>query len=259
MTILRAVKYLKYILLSSSRRGHGIHSPFVFDLVSRVFRNKTDPAIVCTIEKVRRRMRRDRSSIMVTDLGSGSGSGQLKTKRSKVSYIARCSPVPKKYGVLLSNMAAEFGEPLIVELGTSFGISTMYMAASAPNAIVNTIEGCQSISDIAKKNFKDAGIENIEVLTGSFDELLPVIIERNIKPGLIFIDGNHRKEPLLRYFSRMVEISDRRTVIILDDINYSKEMQEAWNIIKQFEKVTATVDIFRMGMIFFREGIKKTM
>ena len=249
----RIAKYLKYILLSRHRNGYGIHSPFAFDLVSRVFRNKINPDIVFSIEKVRRRMISDRRSINVKDLGSGSR--KINTSLRQVSDIAKYSPVPKKYGVLLSNMAAEFGEPLIVEFGTSLGISTMYLAVSCTNAIVNTVEGCVATAEIAKENFKEAGIKNIEVLTGSFDEVLPVIINSNIKPGLVFIDGNHRKEPVISYFTQIAEISDNKTVIIIDDIYYSREMEEAWNEIKQFEKVTLTVDIFRMGIVFFREGM----
>ena len=172
-----------------------------------------------------------------------------------MSDIARYSSVPAKYGVLLSNIAAEFGEPLIIEFGTSFGISTMYMAATCTCAIVNTVEGCPATSDIARENFKEAGIKNIEVFTGSFDEVLPVIINSNNKPGLVFIDGNHRKEPVINYFNQIAEISDNKTVIIIDDIYYSREMEEAWNEIKRYEKVYLTVDIFRMGIVFFREGI----
>jgi predicted O-methyltransferase YrrM len=253
MTLFRASKYLKYILLSRHRRGHGIHSPFVFDLVTRVFRNKIDPDIVFSIEKVRKRMISDQRWIIVKDLGAGSV--KLKTNLRKVSDIARYSPVSQKYGVLLSNMSAEFGEPLIIELGTSLGISTLYMAASSKGTILNTVEGCPETSGIALENFRKSGYDNIEVHTGSFDEVLPVIISRNIKPGLVFIDGDHRKNPVINYFNQIAEISDNKTVIIIDDIHSSKEMEEAWIEIKRFEKVSVTVDIFRMGIVFFREAI----
>jgi predicted O-methyltransferase YrrM len=253
MIFFRATKYLKYILLSKHRKGHGIHSPFIFDLVTRVFRNKIDPAIVCTIEKVRNKLISDNRYIMVNDLGSGSE--KFKTKLRKVSDIARYSPVPGNYGVLLSNMAIEFGKPLIVEFGTSLGISTMYMAAACPGAIVNTVEGCPVIAEIAKDNFKEAGLGNIKIFNGSFDEYLSFNINYNVKPGLVFIDGNHRKEPVINYFNQIAEISDNKTVIIIDDIYSSREMEEAWNEIKRNEKVSVTIDIFRMGFAFFREGV----
>lgn len=253
MIFFRASKYLNYMLFSRHRKGHGIHGPFIFDLVSRVFRNKMDYDIVCKIEKVRKKMISDKRSIVVKDLGSGSV--KLKTNLRKVSDIAKYSPVPKKYGVLLANMAAEFGDPLLIEFGTSFGISTMYLAGACPGSIVYTLEGCPEISEIAKENFKEEGFNNISVQTGSFDDLLPSIKKLSGNPGLVFIDGNHHKDALINYFFQMSEISCDQTVIIIDDIHYSKEMEEAWNFIKQDENVTMTIDIWRMGMVFFRAGI----
>lgn len=241
------------MLLSRHKRGHGIHSPFIYDLVTRVFRNKTDSTVVCSIEKTRRQLISDRNSIVVKDLGSGSE--KLKTNIRKVSDIARYSPVPLKYGLLLSNLAAEFGKPMIVEFGTSFGISTMYMASSCQDAIVYTMEGCPSVSDIANRNFLRSGLKNIKLLTGPFDEMLPEVINTHIKPGLVFIDGNHRKGPVLEYFNKMIEVSDNKTVIIIDDIHSSREMDEAWKQIKLHERVSVSVDIFRMGIVFLRKGI----
>lgn len=253
MIFIRATRYLKYLLLSRHRNGHGIHSPFVYDLITRVFGNKIDPAIVCTIETIREKMISDQRSIIMNDLGTGSE--KLKTNLRKVSQIARNAPVPEKYGILLSKLAAEFGAPLIIEFGTSLGISTMYMASACHGAKVKTIEGSPSVAEIAVENFSEAGISNVEVITGSFEEVLPGIINDNIKPGLVFIDGNHRKEPVFRYFTQIAKFAGRKTVIIIDDINYSKEMEEAWEEIKKSDKVTVTVDIHRMGIVFFREGI----
>ena len=249
----RIAKYLKYIFVSVNRKGHGIHSPFVFDIVSRVFRNKTDPPFVYSIEKVRKRLMSDNRIIDLKDLGAGSGSHRNSLR--KVSEIARYSPVPEHYGRLLANMAAEFGRPLIIEFGTSFGISTMYMAASCGESTVMSMEGIPAAAEIAVRNFKEVGLKNIRLIVGSFEDCIPDIISQGIKPGLIFIDGDHRKKPLLENFEKMAEISDNNTVIIIDDITYSKEMAEAWNEIKQYGKVTLTLDIYRMGIVFFRKGI----
>ena len=249
----RIAKYLKHIFVSVNRKGHGIHSPFVFNLVNRVLRNRPETAIVCSIENVRKRLLRDNRVIDFKDFGAGLGS-QGNNPR-KVSYIARYSPVPEKYGILLANMAAEFGGQLIVEFGTSLGISTLYLASFCGGTPVISTEGSPAVAEIADNNFKAAGLKNIRLNVGSFDDWIPVLINQGIKPGLIFIDGNHRKEPLLEYFKRMAEISGNNTVIIIDDINYSPEMGEAWNEIKRYGKVTLTIDLFRMGIVFFRKGI----
>jgi predicted O-methyltransferase YrrM len=205
------------------------------------------------VETARKRLLSDKRDIEIFDLGAGSERSKSKTR--KVSEIARKSPVPEKYGVLLSNMASKFGGSHIIELGTSTGISTMYMAGSCQGTTVSTIEGCRSLSGVASENFLRAGIQNVNLYIGSFDELLPDLIEKGCKPGLVFIDGNHRREPVLKYFEIIAGKADEKTVVIIDDINYSSEMASAWDMIRAHEKVTVSIDIYRMGIVFFRSGI----
>jgi predicted O-methyltransferase YrrM len=248
-------KYLKYILFSSHKRGHGIHSPFVFNLVLKTFRNKISTDIVFKIEMIRKKLISDRRIIEMTDFGSGSE--MRKGNFRRVSEIATYSSVPGRYGKLLAGLSAEFGNSSIIEFGTSFGISTMYMAAANPETVVYTMEGCPAISDIAKNNFSETGLTNIRLHTGSFEKVLPEIENARIRPGMVFIDGNHRKEPTLEYFNRMTALSDEKTVIVIDDINYSSEMGEAWKEIKKNKKVSFTIDVYRMGLVFFREGMTR--
>jgi predicted O-methyltransferase YrrM len=255
MFFFRVSGYLNYLLFSRHRRGYGIHSPFIFDLASRVFRNKTGNDIVLKIENIRKRCLSSGRIIKVLDLGAGSVN--MKRDLRKVSDIARYSAVPKRYGILLSALAAEFGKPAIIEFGTSLGISTMYLASACPGSIVYTMEACTETSGIARENFKEAGLDNIHVMNGSFDSTLPELLKQSIRPGLVFIDGNHRRDSVLKYFNQMAEISDSKTVIILDDIHQSREMENAWNKIKEHKNVTTTVDIFRMGLVFFRGGMNR--
>ncbi|NLN30896.1 MAG: class I SAM-dependent methyltransferase [Bacteroidales bacterium] len=251
----RAVKYLKYILFSRHGKGRGIHSPFVFDIVSRVFRNKTDPEIVLLIENIRKRQISDRTEIEVLDLGSGSLASEGSIKR--VSDITKYSSVPPVYGQLLYRMAQESGEPGIIEFGTSTGISTMYLAAGRPDTEVITMEGCPALSEIAARNFSSTGLNNIIQIMGDFDDSLQEIKRRSVRPGLVFIDGNHKKEATVRYFREMAAISGNETVIIIDDIHLTKEMEEAWEEIRKSENVSFTISVFRMGMVFFRKGMSR--
>jgi predicted O-methyltransferase YrrM len=249
------IKYMGYLMFSGHRKGHGIHSPFVFDLVSRIMRNKIDQDIVLMIENIRKKNISDDRIISVQDLGGGSS--RMKGNLRKVSDIAAYTAVPRKYGRLLSNMASEFGKPDIIELGTSLGISTLYMATACPESKIYTIEGCPATAEIAYENFQKAGIQNINLIRGSFDDTIPELRRKSVKPGLVFIDGNHKAEPTLKYFGEITDLSERNTVIIIDDIHSSYEMEEAWTLIRKHEKVTLTVDIFRMGLIFFREGMNR--
>jgi predicted O-methyltransferase YrrM len=246
-------KYLNYILFSTHRKGHGIHSPFLFNLIINVFRNKTGRDVVLNIESIRKKILSDRRVIKVTDYGSGQGRRDEDLR--KVSEIARNSPVPVKYGKLLSKLSKEFGRECVIELGTSLGIGAMYLAAGAPDAVVNTIEGCPQTSAIARDNIKISGYKNIILHTGTFSDQLEKLKNEKVVAGLIFVDGDHRREKVLEYFDLLYTMSDERTVMVFDDIHSSAEMGEAWKTITGDNRVTLSVDIFRMGIIFFIKGL----
>jgi predicted O-methyltransferase YrrM len=255
MKLYHALKYLEYLALSRHSKGHGIHSPFVFDLVSTLFRNKTCVDVVCSIEIIRKSLLKDKRKIVVNDLGSGRE--KRKTPIRKVSEIARNSAIPKRYGTLLSKLAGRFGNGTVLELGTSLGIGTMYMAFANPSASVYTIDACSECSGIAAENFKSAGLSNVKQLNGTFADVLPTFLSAGANPGFVFIDGDHRKKALTENFNMLAESSASTTVIAIDDIHDSPEMTEAWHEIRQHGKVTATIDIFRMGIVFFREDITR--
>jgi predicted O-methyltransferase YrrM len=248
-------EFLKYIVFSSNRKGHGIHSPFVFNLIIKVFRNKTSPAVVLDIEKVRRKLTRDDRVISVTDLGAGSKI--MKGNLRKVSDIAKYSSVPPKYGRLLTGLASEFGEPGILELGTSLGLSAMYLSAGLKKGKVYTIDACKETLEVARQNFSSSGFKEITVLNGSFDEMIPVFRETNITPGIVFVDGDHTGESVLRYYEKIRQFSGDNTVLIFDDIHCSREMGEAWKKIKRDEEISITIDLYRFGIVFFRKGMTR--
>jgi predicted O-methyltransferase YrrM len=249
----RMAGYLRFLAASRGLKGHGIHSPFVYDLVTRVMADKNTPAGAGTIEMIRRDLKRDRRVIEPADLKRENRSSGERQRR--VSEIARVSPVPEKYGLLLHNLAAEFGGDLILEFGTSLGISTMYMSLAAPDVPLFTMEGSDQAADVAEENFRNAGMGNIRVFRGLFRETLPLIIDMGVVPGMVFIDGDHRKEALLSYFDAVAGIAGNDTLVVVDDINYSGEMADAWKEIMRHEKVTLAIDLYRMGLVFFRKGM----
>lgn len=254
MQLHQVIKFLEYLIISGHRKGHAIHSPFMFDLVSRVLRNKNKTEVVLRIEKIRKRLLKDRRIISMNDFGTGA---EIKRSNKRVvSEITRKSAVPEKYGLILLNLASEFGKDTVLELGTSLGISSMYLAAGAGKGTLHTIEGCAECSSVAAENFMEGDFGNIVQHTGSFETVLPELLKK-ITPGLIFIDGNHRKEPVLEYFSTISSSFPGGQVFVFDDIHSSVGMTEAWGIIKRSDKVTSTIDLFRMGIAFTQRNITR--
>ena len=230
---------------------HGVHSPFVFDLLLGTIYNRKAYYSYKSIENIRKELLLSKQTVNCVDLGAGSHI-QNKASRS-ISEIATISAKPSKYAQLLFRLVNRFQPKTILELGTSLGISSAYMASANSGSKLITIEGCNEIAAIAKQNFKKLKLENIRQSIGNFDEVLPDALKKIEQLDLVFFDGNHRKIPTMNYFQQCLERAVETSVFIFDDIYWSEEMKEAWQEIKNNERVTVTIDLFHFGIVFFRK------
>ncbi len=242
-------EYIIYWITSFNK--YKVHSPFVYKLVTEVFEKQINYQDYELIENLRDRLKEDDTVIDVIDLGAGSRS--FKSTKRKISSIAKKSVKKEKYGHLLYMMVRYFKANSILELGTSLGITTAYLASAHKNTQVITIEGSEEIAKIALENFKKLNLKNIHLVVGNFDDELHKICDERQKFDLIFIDGNHREIPTINYFKTVLPYCHNDTVLLFDDIHWSEEMQEAWQFIKNHERVRRTIDIFEMGIVFFRK------
>jgi predicted O-methyltransferase YrrM len=249
-----AKKYARYYWRGLDSKGHGVHSPFVFDFIKLVKNDKKEYPAYTAIEQRRAAMLADKTVIAVEDFGAGSGT--IKTKDRMVSRIAASSLKPRRFGQLLHRMVGYYKPDTIVELGTSFGISTAYLASANPSAKVYTLEGASSIAAIAASNFSLLQLPNIQLVKGSFDNTFTPLLDSLSTVDLAFIDGNHKKLPTLQYFEQLLEKRSADSIFIFDDIHWSSEMEEAWEIIKAHNTVTLSIDLFFIGIVFFKSDFK---
>lgn len=245
-----AFKYIKYYVTASNGKGHGVHSPFVFDFIKNVLNDRREFDCFHFVELLREELKNDNSELNVPDFGAGSRK-PVNNKRN-ISAIARSSLKPKKYSQLIFRMAHYYKPQTMLELGTSLGITTAYLAFANPKAYVITMEGAPEIAAIAQKNFEQLKLINIKIVKGRFEENLALLISKLKNIDFVFIDGNHRLEPTLNYFEQLLEIACPSSIFIFDDIHWSAEMEQAWNEIKQHSSVTLTIDLFFIGIVFFR-------
>lgn len=248
-----AFKYLHYLLTASNGKGHGVHSPFVFDFITKVLNDKCKYPSYQQIESVRKKLLQNNSVIEVEDYGAGSGI--IHTKKRKISSIAKTSLKPKKYSQLLYRMIEHYQPQTIVEIGTSLGITSSYLASANIASKVFTFEGSHEIAQMAKNTFNQLSLSNIELIEGSFEDTLSSSLQKMSTVDFAFIDGNHRYYPTIQYFQQILQQSNNNTVFVLDDIYWSEEMEKVWDWIKQHESVTLSIDLFFVGIIFLRKEI----
>jgi predicted O-methyltransferase YrrM len=249
-----ARKFIHYYFTAANGKGHGIHSPFIYQFVRNVLNDREQYDAYPRIEEMRKRMLKDATVITVEDRGAGSAVS--KDRQRKINEIARAALKPPKYAQLLFRMAKFYHPEHILELGTSLGITTSYFASAAPAAQITTVEGAPAIAEKAKQHFDSAGLQNIQLITGDFDEVLGPALKKLPAINFAFIDGNHRKAPTLRYFEQILARSTPEAIFVLDDIHWSAEMEEAWHVIKDHPAVTCTVDLFFIGLVFLRDEFK---
>lgn len=235
----------------SAATAYKLHSPFVYALHTDVIQNKGYRAEYDEPGRFRRELARHRQVINRTDLGSGED-GPITVRRFAKSSAAR-----PKTGKLLLRLTDHFKPKTILELGTATGLSTMYLARGAPESTCITLEGCPETAQLARSNLHQAGIGNVEVVVGDFAETLPrtLMILENI--GFCFIDGNHRERPTLDYFAQIIGHCSEGSVLAFHDIHMSEGMNRAWKTICDHQAATITIDLFDVGLVFFRKQAKQ--
>ena len=248
-----AYDYLNYYLTAKNK--HDIHSPFVFDFTTKVLNNDKHEKKFDKVEYLRRKLRSDNAEISFSDFGAGSS--RFVKNKSTISVIAKNSAKQFKYARLLYRTVNYFKPQNMLELGTSLGISTLYQAMANPQSNFITIEGSDSVAKIAQQNFDACNVNNVKLINGLFDEQLPEILKQLKGLDYVFFDGNHRKEPTLKYFEMCLQKASPSSIFIFDDINWSKEMKQAWTEIKNHQRVLISIDLFVMGIVFFNPDFSK--
>ena len=253
MSLNFALRFLNYYF--SSQTKHDIHSPFVYMLVTKViYPDKIKPEFR-NIESRRKLLSRSNLKINSEDFGAGH-QGKITSEHS-LGFIVRNAAKRARYCRLLYRITQHFKPACMIELGTSAGFSAMYLATGNLQGELTTIEGNRSLNEVDIENFKTLGLKNINAIVGSFEKELPLLLKNSKQVDFIYIDGNHKKEPTLSFFEQCLGKSHKNTIFVFDDINWSEEMQEAWNMIKDHHKVTVTIDLFMMGLVFINPDFSK--
>lgn len=248
---------LKYFLkfLLASKNEHSLHSPFVFDLYTKIVKNKKTFPIYTEIENLRKKLLKKRTIFEITDFGAGSRI--YKTNYREIRQIAKSAEKAPKFGRLLFRLIQHFKPSTIFDLGTSLGITTIYESKAYESGKVYTFEGCHETANIAKENFKTMNCQNIEVIVGNLDNTLSIQLNKIEQLDFVFFDANHRYEPTVRYFEMCINRVNETSVFVFDDIHWSEEMHEAWEYISNHPSVMISIDLFFVGLIFFRKNQPK--
>ncbi len=244
------INILKFVL-KSKRLGYSLHSPYLYKFVIKVLKETKNAKIHNNFEKIRYNLLKNKDFIKVNDLGAGSR--KQKSDLRQISKIAKYSLTSPKYCTFLYNLVEYVNAKKVLELGTSLGISALYLKSAKNNPNVFTVEGSNEIANIAKQNFSSQNLD-INIHVTSFIDFFDYAKKNNLKFDLFFIDGHHTKEATLKYFELSKQIMLPNATFIFDDIRWSAGMYEAWTKIRTSDYKGAAVELFKMGVILMNDS-----
>lgn len=240
-------QYIKFLFKATNQ--HGVHSPFVYNFVTKCLYDKKKYNGYKDLQNYRKLLQASKTTLQITDLGEGSKT--LGNEVRKVSQMVSTSSSTKKEAKLLYRVAKYFKLSSVLELGTSLGMGTYAFALANENSKIITVEGCKNTSNFTKSQFENLDVNNTNFNIGAFTSKIKKLDQTHF--DCIYFDGHHNKEATIQYFEALLPKAHNDSIFIFDDIYWSKEMTEAWEYIKSHNAVTVTVDCFLLGFVFFRK------
>lgn len=241
--------YIKF--LWHSKNEHAVHSPFVFSLLTKCFYDKRSKPEYAILKKYRKTLLENKNFIEVTDFGAGSR--VFKSNRRQISKIAQTAGISPKRAELLLRVSNYFKPKSVLEIGTSLGLASSAIALGSKESFLLSLEGCQNTQSVAENLFNQQFSDfNFDFVNSEFSKFLKDGSANICDWDLIYFDGNHSKKATLQYFELLLPTINNDSVWIFDDIHWSEDMEEAWEIIKNHPKVKVTIDTFQWGFVFFR-------
>jgi len=248
----RILAYIRHFLTAWNTTGEGIHSPYLFELVRFILRDENSYYCFADIERRREMLQTCEDVLDVVDYGS-SGSPEGARVQRRVCDIAKRHLESARVGQLLFRLVVWKGtqekRPLeIIELGTSLGVTTAYLAAACSSNRVMTMEGSGAVLKVAQGVWKALKLENITWQEGNLDDTLYKHARERL--DLAYVDANHTYEATMRYVDFLLPRMAEKGIVVVDDIHYSEEMERAWDELRADRRVTTSMDLYHAGLLF---------
>jgi len=245
-------RYFKYLVFAKTK--YYLHSPFVYDFMVNVIQDDRKFYAFEEIAHLKKKLLKNNTIITVSE--QGAGSRKMGNKRS-IKQITKVAGATQQKGELLFRLINYFNCKNILELGTSVGLGTAYMAKASPNCKVVTVEACANTLKIAQQNIKALHLSNVKTINATFSNFLKEQEEKNNHFDLVYFDGDHKKESTISYFNQMLTLKNNNSIFVFDDINWSDDMYAAWQHIIANPQISLSIDLFQLGVIFFKKDQAK--
>ncbi|MCF8236593.1 MAG: class I SAM-dependent methyltransferase [Saprospiraceae bacterium] len=229
-----------------ARTAYSMHSPLLYSFCREVLDDRRSFYAFEEIEIWRYHLLHESSELHVVDLGAG-GQDALDQNRI-VSSIAKTSLSPPWKCRYLFRMVLWWKPDLLLEFGTSLGVSTAYLAAASIHTPLITVDGSDSHLQLARKGWNKLGLDHIEEWNLSFQQAIQRIPWDQHGRILIYLDGDHRPARVLEILQTIQEKTRHPFLVIIDDIRWSDDMWAGWQEWRSAFQSGAWLDLYQVGI-----------
>ncbi|MCX6237045.1 MAG: hypothetical protein NTY07_05705 [Bacteroidia bacterium] len=243
----RTISRLIYLKRARHRRGHGIHSPFLFHLITAVIEDRhrlPEYKILKGLKNNVLNLLDDFRKPLLTEVYP-----QFKLSSSKSGKLYKKVELPIRYGKIVFRLIRYFKPSSIINYGPTFGVNLALMAMANNDSIVYQLINNSACEVLCKELLKDSAFSNIQFLPeNSVPEVNPEFIMIN------FSDNPDMSRSVVQKYLRLHGDDD---VLIIRGIHESQEMETIWLEMIASESVRVSLDLFEIGIALFRKELQK--
>jgi predicted O-methyltransferase YrrM len=218
------------------------------------------------IERLRAEMNASIQLITRTDYGAGNPGSTLTAEEMQAgvdvtSTLGQISQAVSKsafWSLFLFKLIRAMRPRSCIEMGTAVGISGAYQAAALRlngQGTLRTLEGGTSVAAVARNNFQQLGLDNVEVVVGRFEDTLADVLIRHQPVDYVFVDGHHDEHATLRYLEQILPYCSEKAILVFDDIAWSDGMKRAWRAITEDNRIDLAITLGAVGLCVIDRAI----
>ncbi|MDR0542638.1 MAG: hypothetical protein LBH19_10595 [Dysgonamonadaceae bacterium] len=218
------------------RKGFGVHSPFVYNLITKVIEEKSAYYALEEIENFRRQLLKDNDLSLITARETQSAA----------------------YGALLFRMVNFFKCRNVIEIGSSTGVMGLYLAmASRTRCQCRLLDERQGLAQCIRQFARTHHLSKLQYMEGDYRENIPSLYAELSGADLLFINQLPETMTGSGLMDLCRPLIGRQSILILDGINRSKEMHKIWESLKRDPQSRVMVDLYALGIAFFNDKLPK--
>jgi len=227
------------------RKGFGVHSPFVYDLITNVIEEKSDFYAFSDISIAQLQLLQNEHVI------------QYGRKRIAVKEALKRFGITTKEGKFLFRLTNHYKPHTILSIGSSMGLAPLCLTRYNATVQCIILEYEQDIAEIAKQILNKEKNTALNIKIGAYHELLPESIVQLQRIDCVFIGKDVGVNDWDTVFEQCEPFIHDSTFFVLAGIRSSTDKQNYWMQYRQHPSVTIAVDLFDMGLLFFQPKLHK--